>query len=124
MHSLLRRRRDAPDSATFIQEGDPAMIRTSIAAAALVLATAATPSFAGPYDNNDDPSQYGAYGRHNDGVTFDQTTDSDNCHRHVRWGSYGRRIVRRTYDGRNYGTYNGTNYGTNYGSNYGRRNDY
>ncbi len=100
------------------------MIRTSIAAAALVLAAAATPSFADPYDNNDGPSQYSAYGRYNDGVTFDQTADGDNCHRHVRWGSYGRRLVRRTYDGRNDGAYNSAYTGSNYGSNYGRRNAY
>ena len=99
------------------------MIRKSIAAAALVLAAAATPSFAGSYDN-DGSTQYDSYGRYHGGYSYDRSADGDHCFR--RWGSYERRIVRHTYDSGNYGGYN-TNYGSNYsnyGSDYGRRNNY
>lgn len=109
------------------------MIRMSIAAAALVLAAAATPSFAGPYDN-DGSSLFDAFGGYH--TTYDRTADGDNCGFHHRWGSYGRRLVRRTYEdrnggryvgtyeGRNDGRYVGANEGRNYGSNYGRRDEY
>ena len=90
------------------------MIRTSIAAAALVL-VAAAPSLADPY-GYDRPSSYGGYGRAYDDdsrltvdpysgqVTFDDSTGVDHCdfHRRSGWSSYGRRYVPRGY-GSNYG---------------------
>jgi hypothetical protein len=86
------------------------MIRTSVAAAALVLVAATAPSIAGPY-GYDRPSPYGGYGRaYDDGgytnrlvvdsysgrVTFGEAGD-DHCVRSRRfwsWNTYGRRVVR------------------------------
>jgi hypothetical protein len=87
------------------------MIRTSIAAAALVLAAAA-PSLADPY-GYDRPSSYGRYDRYDRAyddsrltvdpysgqVTFDDSTGVDHCdfQRRSGWVSYGRRYVPRGY---------------------------
>jgi hypothetical protein len=101
------------------------MIRTSIAAAALVL-VAAAPSFAGPY-GYDRPSSYGraydddsrlAVDPYSGQVTFDESADHCGFHRRSGWGSYSQRYVSRGY-GSNFGNGYGMGYGRSYGKSYG-----